>query len=84
MFLSQCGNEDPEQAGKSMKRMGQAFGPQAVTQGIHQAILMCWMILPDERKNVAAVEVEIRRIVERELKALRDDAKAFGIAEGEQ
>ena len=64
--------------------MGQAFGPGRVTQGIHSAITMCWMLLPYEKKNVDAVEAEIRRIVDRELKALREDAKAFGITEGEQ
>ena len=83
MFES-FGNEDPEQRGKAMKEMAQAIGPAAVTQGIHQAISMCWMILPEEKKNVAAVEAEIRRVLDRELKALREDAKAFGIPEGEQ
>ena len=70
---------------KDMKiAMSQAIGPETVTHGIHQAISVCWRMLPAERKNVAAVEAEIRRIVDRELKALREDAKAFGIPEREQ
>jgi hypothetical protein len=35
------------------------------------------MMLPPERRNVAEVEKEIRSIVERALKALRDDEGRF-------
>ncbi|HEY3245069.1 MAG TPA: hypothetical protein VGM03_17135 [Phycisphaerae bacterium] len=55
------------------------FGPQAVDQAVRQAISMCWMALPDDRKNVDAVAGEIRRIVERALVNLKEDAAAFGI-----
>ncbi len=64
---------------ESHEKMRKMFGPQAVDQQIRQAISTCWMILPDERKNVAEVETEIRRLVDRALDNLRQDAKAFGI-----
>ncbi len=36
-------------------------------------------MLPDEKKSVDAVESEIRRLVDRALKNLREDAAAFGV-----
>ncbi|HUU96355.1 MAG TPA: hypothetical protein VM487_11490 [Phycisphaerae bacterium] len=42
------------------------------------------MILPKEKKNPDAVAAEIRRVVERALKDLKEDAKAFGIEPGEE
>ena len=36
--------------------------------------------MPDDKKNPDAVAAEIRRIVERALANLKEDAKAFGVA----
>jgi hypothetical protein len=55
------------------------FGPQVVDQQVRQAISMCWMMLPDDKKSVDVVESEIQRIVARALKNLREDCQAFGI-----
>ena len=62
------------------KKMRGMFGPQQVDQEIRQAISMCWMMMPDDKKNPDAVAAEIRRIVERALANLKEDAKAFGVA----
>jgi hypothetical protein len=56
------------------------FGPQAVDQAVRQAISMCWMALPKDRRSVDAVTAEIRRIVERALANLKEDEAAFGIS----
>jgi hypothetical protein len=63
-------------AGDKMRRM---FGPGQVDEQIRQAIHLCWMMLPDDRKTVAELEQQFRRIVERALKDLKDDADAFGL-----
>jgi len=42
------------------------------------------MILPKEKKNPDVVAAEVRRIVERALKDLQEDAKAFGIEQREE
>jgi hypothetical protein len=55
------------------------FGPQQIDNQIRQAISTCWMILPAERKNVDGVEQEIRRIVDRALRDLREDYESFGL-----
>jgi hypothetical protein len=69
---------DPNDA-ESAKRMRALFSPQQVDQQIRQAIQFCWMALPPEKQNVAEVESQIRRIVDRALKDLRDDAASFGV-----
>jgi len=66
---------------KSMKKMRSMFGPQQVDQMIRQAISICWMMLPEGKRKAEAVEAEIRRIVDRALKDLREDATAFGITD---
>ncbi|MGD0898053.1 MAG: Clp protease N-terminal domain-containing protein [Thermoguttaceae bacterium] len=59
------------------------LGPHAVDRMIRQAIAMCWMVLPDERRSLATVESEIRRVVDRALANLKEDAQAFGIPKEE-
>jgi hypothetical protein len=69
-------NSDYEQASQMMREM---MVPQAVDQLIRQAISTCWMMLPDERKTAAAVEQEIRRLVDRAFRDLKEDMAAFGL-----
>lgn len=73
--MAMFGASDPGASDK-MRRM---FGPGQVDEQIRQAIHFCWMMLPDDRKTVAELEQQFRRIVERALKDLREDADAFGL-----
>lgn len=75
-MMIKTGGEGSEEDRDSMRAF---MGPGVVDQEIRQAIMMCWTALPPERKTVEAVESEIRRIVERALKDLKEDARAFGI-----
>lgn len=68
-------SEDPE-SGNKMRSM---FGPGQVDQSVRQAIQMCWMMLPDDAKTVDELERQFRRIVDRAINDLRDDANAFGL-----
>jgi BMFP domain-containing protein YqiC len=68
--------DDPRDMGEMMRSM---CGPQAVDQAVRQAISMCWAMLPKERKTVQDVESEIRRLVDRALKNLREDFESFGL-----
>jgi len=54
------------------------FGPGQVDQSIRQTIQMCWWSLPKENRTVEEVERQFRRIVDRALKDLQEDAAAFG------
>jgi hypothetical protein len=67
--------DDPD-AGDKMRQM---FGPGQVDQHVRQAMHLCWMMLPDDRKTVDELERQFRRIVERALRDLREDADAFGL-----
>jgi hypothetical protein len=68
--------EDPDRE----KKMRAMFSPGQVDQTVRQAIQMCWMMLPADGRTLDEVERQVRRIVERALKDLRDDASAFGIS----
>lgn len=73
-----CSSDDPE----SVKKMQAMFGPQQVDQEIRQAISVCWMMMPEDKKNPVAVAAEIQRIVDRAIANLKEDAVAFGIDSG--
>ena len=70
---------DPEGGGEDAKQFGAMFGPGHVDQMVRTAIQACWMALPEERRNIDEVEREMRRLVERALTDLREDAEAFGL-----
>ena len=72
-------SDGDEDSGKDRESMRQMFGPHGVDQAVGQAITTCWMMLPDDKRTIANVEAEIRRIVDRALANLKEDAKAFGI-----
>ena len=59
-------------------------GPQAVDDAVRRAIHLCWMMLPQGRKTMDAVETEIRRLVDRALANMREDSQKFGVSEAEQ
>lgn len=54
------------------------FGPGQVDQSIRQALQMCWMMLPDDKKTPEELEAAIRRIVDRAIANFRDDFETFG------
>lgn len=75
MAYEELDPNDPEAA----NRLRGMFSPQQVDQQIRQAIQFCWLMLPPEKKNINEVEKEIRRIVERALRDLREDSQGFGL-----
>ena len=58
--------------------MGAMFGPGDVDQTIRQAIQVCWMALPKEKRTVDEVERQIRRLVDLAIKDFREDGEMFG------
>ena len=66
---------EPEAASKMMRSF---HGPLAVDQALRSAVSVCWMMLPEDRKNPDALEREIRRLLDRVIANLREDTKAFG------
>ncbi len=85
MMFSACSEfpTDDGNASESKEGMRQFMGPRAVDQSVRHAISTCWMMLPDEKKTVDAVEAEIRRLVDRAIDNLREDAEAFGLPKEE-
>ncbi len=58
--------------------MGAMFGPGHVDQTIRQAIQVCWMALPKEKRTVDEVERQMRRLVDRAINDFREDDESFG------
>ena len=78
IHVTECsGRDDPEAMAKMMRSM---HGPQAVDQSLRAAASMCWTMLPHDQKNVDAVERELRRLLDRVIANLREDAEAFGVS----
>jgi hypothetical protein len=69
----------PDAGGDSFVKMRGMLGPGAVDSAIRQAITMCWMTLPDDKRNFDEVERHIRRVVDRALNNLREDGESFGL-----
>ena len=53
------------------------FSPTQIDHQIRQAIQFCWMALPKEKRNVDELERQIRRLVDRALRDLREDFDEF-------
>ena len=68
-------NPDDEE---SFDKMREFFNPSQVDQSVRQALQMCWMMLPKDRRNTDELERQFRRIVDRALKDMREDGQAFG------
>ena len=68
---------DFESLDKMRSRMSDIFSPAILDQQVRQAIKYCWMMLPGEKRNLDELENQIRRLVDRALKNLREDEQAF-------
>lgn len=57
--------------------MREMVGPGAIDQQLRQAVQFCWMSLPPKKRSLDAVEKEVRRLVDRMFRDMREDeAKA--------
>jgi hypothetical protein len=79
MAMEQFDPKNPD----DRKRMHAFCSPQLVDHQIRQAIQFCWMSLPDEKRSVDEVEKQIRRVVDRALRNLREDADSFELPKPE-
>jgi hypothetical protein len=57
--------------------MREMFGPGQIDHFVRQAIQFCWMGLPKENRTVDELERQIRRIVDRALRDVREDFDQF-------
>jgi len=63
---------------ESLDKMREFFNPSQVDQFVRQALQMCWMMLPKDKRNTDELERQFRRIVDRALDDMREDDQAFG------
>lgn len=62
----------------SFDEVREFLSPAQVDHSVRQALLMCWMMLPNEKRTADELESQFRRIVDRALKDMREDDQAFG------
>ena len=55
------------------------WGPGLVDSALRDAICQCWLVMPPSKRTPHDVEAEIRRVIDRAMKDLHDDARAFGV-----
>lgn len=55
--------------------------PGGADQFVRAALRKCWHAVPPDRQTVAEVERVFRRLVDRALRDLREDAAEFSAAE---
>ena len=55
----------------------QQFPPEFIDNMLRSAIRGAWMILPKEKKTIDEVEKQIRRMVDRAFRDMRDDFDNF-------
>ncbi|MCA9214386.1 MAG: hypothetical protein KDB27_15045 [Planctomycetales bacterium] len=61
----------------SADKMRDMLGPTQIDQLVRQAIHFCWMGLPKHKRNVDELERQIRRLVDRALRDVREDFDEF-------
>ena len=49
-----------------------------VDQMLRNTLQMCWMALPQDRQTVEELESQMRRLLDRAIRDLREDEVAFG------
>ena len=70
----------PQQSGPmSGLHLQRGMPPMMVDQSIRQAIMNCWMMLPEDKRTLADLEREMNRLLKRALENMREDAASFGI-----
>ena len=74
MFHEFNPNEDDDERQEKMREF---FSPSQIDHHIRQTIQFLWMMLPKEKRNVDELESQMRRLVDRALRDLRDDFDSF-------
>lgn len=67
-------NPDDDDVFNKMRDM---FGPAQIDQQVRQTIQFCWTSLPQDKRSVDELERQIRRLVDRALKDVREDFDEF-------
>ncbi len=62
---------------EAFREIARAIGLSQIDQQIRQAIHFCWIGLPSGKRNIDELERQIRRIVDRALRDVREDFDNF-------
>lgn len=60
------------------------LGPFMIDQHIRQAIMHCWVMLPEDERSITKVKAEVLRLFHRAIKDMYEDALAFGFIQQQE
>lgn len=60
------------------------LGPFMIDQHIRQAIMHCWIMLPEDERSITKVKDEVLRLFHRAIKDMYEDALAFGFVQQQE
>lgn len=69
--------EDPEEFRKMLREMG----PDMISQSFRQPVLLLWMALPPDTKNIEILKTSAREQFERVLSSFESDVELFELGE---
>ena len=58
--------------------MRDMFGPEMVDQQLRQTIHLCRMSLPADKRSIDEIERQMKRLLDRAIRDMREDFDAFG------
>ncbi len=64
-----------EENAPDLSRMTELMGPSMVDRQLRQAMDLCWMSLPPERRTVDHLDKEMERLLARAIENLREDER---------
>jgi len=59
------------------KRISEEYGSNLADRSLRKIIQMCWMMLPEERRNADELEKEVQTLLDKIFHELRSDFEAF-------
>ena len=64
--------------GNEERSLAEVCGPGTVDKMIRETMTMCWMSLPQSKRSIDILEVEMQRLLSRALENWREDMRIRG------
>ena len=61
------------------KLIREVFGPGTVDKMMRETMSLCWVSLPQDRRNIDTLEAEMNRLLARAIKDWREDQSHTGL-----
>jgi hypothetical protein len=62
---------------EQFEKIRHIFNPEMIDMSLRNAIRNTWMVLPKEKRTIDEAEKQIRRMVDRAFRDMREDFESF-------